>query len=330
MSAPVPAAGRTAVFIGDVALDEYYRMEKWPTPPDKAMVQMLPPVTGGMIANAACRYAGYSGSCELVTALNGGAVAEQLLHRLGDNGVGVSHVLTDPALNDSRTMIYLVGDEHVVFIPEVGEYQVPVTPELGRDLATAPFIYSTPMELHRLRPPGDVSGRELLQDVRAAGVTVAVDLDVCAEGEEHDDLLSAVDIVLVNEVGMARLDARSPGGSGVEALLAKGIRTVVVTLGAGGATAHTDDGTRIAIAGIPVSAVDVTGAGDAFGSSLMYGLTAGWDLQAALVFANAAAARTVTEFGPQAGIGPVGDVVQFLDNHDPAGAAVVRRYLTEA
>ncbi|MCX6014152.1 MAG: hypothetical protein NT020_00940 [Chloroflexales bacterium] len=43
-----------AVFVGDVALDEYYRADYWPTIQDKAIVHALPAVPGGMIANAAC------------------------------------------------------------------------------------------------------------------------------------------------------------------------------------------------------------------------------------------------------------------------------------
>jgi ribokinase len=43
-----------AVFVGDVALDEYYRADYWPTIKDKAIVHALPAVPGGMIANAAC------------------------------------------------------------------------------------------------------------------------------------------------------------------------------------------------------------------------------------------------------------------------------------
>jgi len=42
------------VFIGDVALDEYYKADYWPTIKDKVLVDALTAVPGGMIANAAC------------------------------------------------------------------------------------------------------------------------------------------------------------------------------------------------------------------------------------------------------------------------------------
>ena len=46
-----------AVYVGDVALDEYYRTPRWPSVADKVEVQTLEAIPGGMIANAACVYA---------------------------------------------------------------------------------------------------------------------------------------------------------------------------------------------------------------------------------------------------------------------------------
>ena len=46
--------GSYNVYIGDVALDEYYSADRWPGPADKGFVKTLPAVPGGMIANAAC------------------------------------------------------------------------------------------------------------------------------------------------------------------------------------------------------------------------------------------------------------------------------------
>lgn len=82
----------------------------------------------------------------------------------------------------------------------------------------------------------------------------------------------------------------------------KGLRevakTVVVTLGKEGA-AVLDGGEILRIAPTPVKAVDTNGAGDMFAGAYLYALSAGHDHAAAGRLASAAAATTVSNFGPR-------------------------------
>lgn len=74
--------------------------------------------------------------------------------------------------------------------------------------------------------------------------------------------------------------------------------TVAITLGKNGALLG--DGVRqIAIAGVPVTAVDTNGAGDMFSGAMLFGLTRGLSLAEAGRLASHAAAEIVTEFGPR-------------------------------
>ena len=41
------------VFVGDVALDEYYEVQRFPAVKEKVGTRMLPAQMGGMVANAA-------------------------------------------------------------------------------------------------------------------------------------------------------------------------------------------------------------------------------------------------------------------------------------
>lgn len=73
---------------------------------------------------------------------------------------------------------------------------------------------------------------------------------------------------------------------------------VVITRGPNGAIAWDGD-TLHNYAGVPVKAIDTTGAGDLFAGAFMYALSAGHGFAAAGPFACHAAAEVITDFGPR-------------------------------
>jgi len=72
-------------------------------------------------------------------------------------------------------------------------------------------------------------------------------------------------------------------------LLGLGPGLAIVKLGADGVLGATADG-LVRVPPVPVRVVCALGAGDAFGAAVCHGLLAGWDLERALRFANAAGA----------------------------------------
>lgn len=63
-----------------------------------------------------------------------------------------------------------------------------------------------------------------------------------------------------------------------------------------------DGSKEVLVPGVPVEAVDTTGAGDTFNGALAVALTEGKSLYDALAFANLAASMSVTKFGAQGGM----------------------------
>ncbi len=118
-----------------------------------------------------------------------------------------------------------------------------------------------------------------------------------------DELLELVDIIKPNETeaeiltGIKVTDQAS-AGKAADALLAKGVKTVIITLGEKGLLLATKDSKEM-IPNNKVKAVDSTAAGDAFTGSLAYGLAKGDSLKDAAVYANAVAAISVTRLGAQ-------------------------------
>jgi ribokinase len=82
-------------------------------------------------------------------------------------------------------------------------------------------------------------------------------------------------------------------------LLSSGVQNVIVTMGAKGAFVA-GKGLRKFVPGYKVKAVDATGAGDVFNGALAVAIAEGQSLLEAAVFANVAAAISVTRLGAQA------------------------------
>jgi ribokinase len=96
-------------------------------------------------------------------------------------------------------------------------------------------------------------------------------------------------------------------------LKAKGIRSVIITLGAKGALVLTDS-TEYVIDPINVKVVDTTGAGDAFNGGLATALAEGRDIMRAVEFANATAALSVTKVGTAPAMPYRNEIEQLLQS----------------
>jgi ribokinase len=120
-----------------------------------------------------------------------------------------------------------------------------------------------------------------------------------------DALLALTDLLTPNEsevrllTGMA---ADAPVASAAQALLARGVAAVLVTLGAKGCELHRAGQVPYAIAGRSMAVLDTIGAGDTFTGALAAALARGDDLPQAMACANAAAALSVTGRGAIGGM----------------------------
>ncbi|MFI2432322.1 ribokinase [Streptomyces sp. NPDC018693] len=118
------------------------------------------------------------------------------------------------------------------------------------------------------------------------------------------EVLAACDPLIVNEheakviLGEESYDVASGPEDWARLLLAKGPRSVVVTLGAEGALVASAEGV-LRVDPVKVDAVDTTGAGDSFTAALAWRLGAGASLTEAAAYAARVGAVAVTRAGAQ-------------------------------
>src|SRR5262249_25372429 len=110
-------------------------------------------------------------------------------------------------------------------------------------------------------------------------------------------------------------DARAAAG----ALVERGARTAIVTLGNDGAVCCDGNGAWHCPA-LPVTAIDTTAAGDAYIGALAAALAAGRELVRSSGFAAAAAALSVTRLGAQPSLPSSGELAAFIAEHGTPAA----------
>ncbi len=119
-----------------------------------------------------------------------------------------------------------------------------------------------------------------------------------------DELLKQLYIITPNEseagilLGM-KINGLESVKVAAKNLFEKGVKNVVITLGADGAYLYNSNG-GIHIPGLKVTPVDTTAAGDVFNGALAVAISENKALTDAITFANNAAAISVTRMGAQA------------------------------
>jgi ribokinase len=136
-------------------------------------------------------------------------------------------------------------------------------------------------------------------------------------------LLALVTVLTPNEIeaqiltGIKVVDPES-ASTAADRLLGAGVKSAIITMGAKGFLLA-EGSSREHIAAEKVSVVDTTAAGDAFTGSLAVGLGQGHSLRDSALFANRAAALSVTRMGAQPSMPTMEEVCDFMPTH-PAGS----------
>ncbi|MGW0517662.1 ribokinase [Crossiella sp. NPDC003009] len=283
------------VVVGSANADLVTTVARRPAAGETVLGSDLRVSPGGKGANQAVAAARLGAGVAFLGAVGDDEHGQLLLESMRSAGVRTEHV---------RTPDRPTGIAHITVTPD-GENSIVVSPGANGTLTTADIdraasvIAISTVVLVSLEVPMPAALRAI-ELARSAGVRTVLNLS--PPGPLTADALAALDPLIVNEheagwlLGAETTSADGPALA--EALLALGPRSVVVTLGGRGAVVATRDCVST-VAAPRVSAVDTTGAGDAFAGALAARLSAGDELLAATGFAVRAAAISVTRPGAQ-------------------------------
>jgi ribokinase len=298
------------VVVGSSNTDMIIQLPRIPRPGETILGGRFSMAAGGKGANQAVAAARAGGRVYLVARVGNDIFGRRALQGFEQDGIDVSHVRSDLQEPSGTALI---------FVEESGENCIAVAPGanacMTRDdvLNAAPALDSARILLMQLETSMEsvLAAAEL-----AAARGVAVILNPAPAAPVPDELLCRVSILTPNESEAHALTGIEIGddeslNAAADQLMAKGVATVLVTLGARGAFVASAKGREI-VPGFKVSAVDTTAAGDVFNGALAVALSEGMELSRAVRFANAAAALSVTRLGAQPSIPTRAAIDAFL------------------
>jgi len=253
---------------------------------------------GGKGANQAVAAARLGGTVTFIAKTGNDIFGKQSLQLLHAEGINTSYILVDNENPSGIALITVNRDGENCIVVASGSNAALSVSDLA---ALKEIIQRANTVLLQLEIP--LSTVEFVAaTAKAAGVKVI--LNPAPATHLPDQLLKNVDIITPNETeaeiltGIPIIDEVS-ATLAAEKLKGKGIKTVIITMGAQGALLLNDECCKI-IPSISVKAVDTTAAGDVFNGALAVALSENNSISDAISFACKAAAISVTRLGAQA------------------------------
>ena len=293
--------------IGSLNADLVVRTPRFPAPGETISGGDLAIIPGGKGANQAVAVARQGTSVAMVGRVGSDSFGPTLIQNLQNNKVDTNLVqISDSATGTAIIVVDSSGQNSIVLSPGANDKVTPA------DVDAVSFQDGN-MLLLQLEIP-------LETVIHAASVArqngLRVILNPAPARSLPDSLLADVDILVPNESELQLLSGQSvtdidSAASAARTVLAKSVKTVIVTLGSNGALLVTDE--RIAhIPTFNVDVVDTTAAGDAFIGGLAAALLKGKALEEAVRYGNASGALAATKFGAQPSLPTQDEVEQLL------------------
>jgi ribokinase len=298
--------------VGSLNIDLVTRMERLPNEGETVWGSDLVLFPGGKGANQVCAAARLGGRALMIGQIGTDPFGDYLRASLRDAGVDAAGVGICTGSTGAACVSVLTSGENAIVISPGAN--ATLSPETAVSRLGA--LESGDLVLLQLEVP--LATVEAVTAFAAGRGAVSM-LDPAPAQPLSRELLRRVDYLTPNQSEASLLLQRpetsiasfEEAEEAASRLLELGPKAVLLKLGRAGCFVAAD-GFRGGIEGFAVQAVDTTAAGDTFNGALAVGLAEGMLMPFAAIFANAAAAISVTRPGAQSSIPDRDEVMAFL------------------
>jgi len=299
------------VVVGSSNMDLVVKSQRIPAVGETILGGDFIMVPGGKGANQAVAAAKLGAQVYFVAKLGEDIFGAQSLNNLKKEGVNTKYVLQTPDAPSGVALIMVDEEGNNSIVVAAGANQKLSAEDVKAaraDIASAGAVVA------QLEVPLETI--ECAAELANSSKTPFI-LDPAPACPLRAELLSKVDVLTPNETeariltGVEVTDEQSARAASVK-LLESGVKTVILTMGSQGFLLAEGESVQF-VAGQKMEAVDSTAAGDAFAGSLAVGMAEGKTVFDAALFANYAAALSVTKMGAQPSMPTLDDVERYID-----------------
>jgi ribokinase len=300
------------VVLGSLNIDLVFPVERLPRPGETLVGGDLAVFEGGKGANQACAAGRLGGAVTMIGQVGADSFAARLIETLRAAGVDTSGIGVSGRPTGSACISVLPDGENAIVISPGAN--ATLSPEIALERLGAVLSYD--FVLGQLETPMETIVAVFAEARRSGATTI---LDPAPVQPLPAELIPYLDFITPNQIEAAALLGRTNDSivnfddarAAADSLLSAGYRGVVLKLGPLGSYVATGK-LSAAVPAFEVAAVDTTAAGDTFNAAFAVSLAEGAPIVEAALFANAAAAISVTRRGAQNSIPARAEVNSLL------------------
>jgi len=299
--------------VGSSNTDMIVTMGRIPRPGETILGGKFVTAAGGKCANQAVGAARAGGRVTFVARLGSDMFGEQALAGFVRDDINVDHVLRDYNSPSGVALIFVGKDgENSIAVASGANARLSIADvrKASKAIASASvLVMQLETPLATVQAAAEIAARNGVRVILNPAPAQPLPgkllklVSIITPNETEAELLTGIKVRRVSDMTKAAANLRR-----------RGVKTVIITLGAGGAFVADASGAQL-VAGFPVKAVDTTAAGDIFNGALAVALGENQPLPQAVRFANAAAALSVTRLGAQPSAPRRQEIDKFLKAH---------------
>jgi ribokinase len=288
------------IVIGSSNTDMVIKTQKLPAPGETILGGTFLMNPGGKGANQAVAAARLGGKVTFITKRGNDLFGNQAVGLLMREGIDTQYIIKDPDLPSGVALITVDSSGENIIVVAPGS-----NGNLLQEDIPASVFGSGNFDILLLQLEIPISTVEY-SAVTAMANNTKVILNPAPACQLPDDLLKNTWLITPNEteaeiISGVKISDISSAEKAADIIRKRGVKNVIITLGETGAYVKSDEFTGL-IPGIKVTPVDTTAAGDVFNGAVAVAISEGLGLKEAVIFANKAAAISVTRMGAQASV----------------------------